>query len=209
MFLREFHKASLQVILNNLVIYNLPTVFWGNFIYLRTAYTMFFGYLWLVYDSNTPTTEDEEREQLAKEISKDWSSGMLNFWEHFFPCWFNWFATMYHEYSWCFLSKCSFWAKHKYIVSHWNGSGSDADTQILLWSQSYCKCLPTPIVLHGLLKLDLNFLIFVMQINYPFEKGPLSPRFRGEHALRRYPTGEERCIACKLCEAVRGFILFG
>ncbi|KAJ4851445.1 hypothetical protein Tsubulata_031893, partial [Turnera subulata] len=39
-------------------------------------------------------------------------------------------------------------------------------------------------------------------INYPFEKGPLSPRFRGEHALRRYPTGEERCIACKLCEAV-------
>ena len=39
-------------------------------------------------------------------------------------------------------------------------------------------------------------------INYPFEKGALSPRFRGEHALRRYPSGEERCIACKLCEAV-------
>ncbi|MAR78869.1 MAG: NADH-quinone oxidoreductase subunit NuoI [Rhodospirillaceae bacterium] len=39
-------------------------------------------------------------------------------------------------------------------------------------------------------------------INYPFEKGHLSPRFRGEHALRRYPNGEERCIACKLCEAV-------
>ena len=39
-------------------------------------------------------------------------------------------------------------------------------------------------------------------INYPFEKGQLSPRFRGEHALRRYPSGEERCIACKLCEAV-------
>ena len=39
-------------------------------------------------------------------------------------------------------------------------------------------------------------------INYPFEKSPLSPRFRGEHALRRYPNGEERCIACKLCEAV-------
>ena len=38
-------------------------------------------------------------------------------------------------------------------------------------------------------------------INYPFEKGPISPRFRGEHALRRYPNGEERCIACKLCEA--------
>src|SRR5277367_2309059 len=37
-------------------------------------------------------------------------------------------------------------------------------------------------------------------INYPFEKNPLSPRFRGEHVLRRYPNGEERCIACKLCE---------
>lgn len=39
-------------------------------------------------------------------------------------------------------------------------------------------------------------------LNYPFEKGVLSARFRGEHALRRYITGEERCIACKLCEAI-------
>ena len=39
-------------------------------------------------------------------------------------------------------------------------------------------------------------------LNYPHEKGPLSPRFRGEHALRRYANGEERCIACKLCEAI-------
>ncbi len=39
-------------------------------------------------------------------------------------------------------------------------------------------------------------------LNYPYEKGPLSPRFRGEHALRRYPNGEERCIACKLCEVI-------
>jgi NADH-quinone oxidoreductase subunit I len=39
-------------------------------------------------------------------------------------------------------------------------------------------------------------------VNYPYEKGPLGPRFRGEHALRRYPNGEERCIACKLCEAI-------
>lgn len=37
---------------------------------------------------------------------------------------------------------------------------------------------------------------------YPWEATPISPRFRGEHALRRYPNGEERCIACKLCEAV-------
>ena len=39
-------------------------------------------------------------------------------------------------------------------------------------------------------------------LNYPFEKGFLSSRFRGEHVLRRYATGEERCIACKLCEAI-------
>ena len=39
-------------------------------------------------------------------------------------------------------------------------------------------------------------------LNYPYEKGFISPRFRGEHALRRYPNGEERCIACKLCEAI-------
>lgn len=47
-----------------------------------------------------------------------------------------------------------------------------------------------------------NFFRPPYTINYPFEKGPLSPRFRGEHALRRYPSGEERCIACKLCEAI-------
>jgi NADH-quinone oxidoreductase subunit I len=41
-----------------------------------------------------------------------------------------------------------------------------------------------------------------MTVNYPFERNPISPRFRGEHALRRYANGEERCIACKLCEAI-------
>ena len=39
-------------------------------------------------------------------------------------------------------------------------------------------------------------------VNYPYERTPTGPRFRGEHALRRYPNGEERCIACKLCEAI-------
>src|ERR1700722_10805612 len=39
-------------------------------------------------------------------------------------------------------------------------------------------------------------------VNYPFEKSSLSSRFRGEHVLRRYTNGEERCIACKLCEVV-------
>lgn len=53
------------------------------------------------------------------------------------------------------------------------------------------------------LSLTLQYMIKKkVTINYPFEKGPISPRFRGEHALRRYANGEERCIACKLCEAV-------
>lgn len=54
----------------------------------------------------------------------------------------------------------------------------------------------------GLMTTLGKFFTEPVTINYPFEKGPLSPRFRGEHALRRYPSGEERCIACKLCEAV-------
>ena len=55
----------------------------------------------------------------------------------------------------------------------------------------------------GALRLALGYFFGrKATINYPYEKGPLSPRFRGEHALRRYPNGEERCIACKLCEAI-------
>jgi NADH-quinone oxidoreductase subunit I len=47
-----------------------------------------------------------------------------------------------------------------------------------------------------------NFFIKKTTIQYPEEETPISPRFRGMLALRRYPNGEERCIACKLCEAV-------
>ena len=57
-------------------------------------------------------------------------------------------------------------------------------------------------LLQGML-LTLRYMFRAkITLNYPYEKGPLSPRFRGEHALRRYPNGEERCIACKLCEAI-------
>ncbi len=53
------------------------------------------------------------------------------------------------------------------------------------------------------LSLTLKYLFKrKVTINYPHEKNPISSRFRGEHALRRYSNGEERCIACKLCEAV-------
>ena len=47
-----------------------------------------------------------------------------------------------------------------------------------------------------------TFFVKKVTVLYPEEKTPQSPRFRGLHALRRYPNGEERCIACKLCEAV-------
>jgi NADH-quinone oxidoreductase subunit I len=55
----------------------------------------------------------------------------------------------------------------------------------------------------GALGLAMKYMVKPkVTVNYPFERNPLSPRFRGEHALRRYPSGEERCIACKLCEAI-------
>ena len=57
-------------------------------------------------------------------------------------------------------------------------------------------------ILQGLALTLKYFFKPKVTLNYPFEKGFLSPRFRGEHALRRYANGEERCIACKLCEAV-------
>ena len=52
------------------------------------------------------------------------------------------------------------------------------------------------------LPFSLIYLVLTASFLFYFEKGPISPRMRGEHALRRYPNGEERCIACKLCEAV-------
>ena len=57
-------------------------------------------------------------------------------------------------------------------------------------------------IIDGLFLTLKYFFKKKVTLNYPFEKGALSPRFRGEHALRRYESGEERCIACKLCEAV-------
>jgi NADH-quinone oxidoreductase subunit I len=55
----------------------------------------------------------------------------------------------------------------------------------------------------GAMWLGLGYLVRPKAtVQYPHERNPQSPRFRGEHALRRYPNGEERCIACKLCEAI-------
>lgn len=67
---------------------------------------------------------------------------------------------------------------------------------------NYLKSLTLWELIKGL-RLTGGYLIArKVTIQYPEEKTPQSPRFRGLHALRRYPNGEERCIACKLCEAV-------
>ncbi len=57
-------------------------------------------------------------------------------------------------------------------------------------------------VLRGVALVTESMFRPTVTVSYPFEKNPISARFRGEHALRRYPSGEERCISCKLCEAV-------
>ncbi|KAL5683984.1 hypothetical protein ACJX0J_010369, partial [Zea mays] len=88
--------------------------------------------------------EEEEKEQLAKDIAKDWN------------------AVFERSINTLFLTE----------------------------------------MVRGLMLTLKYFFERNVTINYPFEKGPLSPRFRGEHALRRYESGEERCIACKLCEAI-------
>src|SRR5580658_2749794 len=64
------------------------------------------------------------------------------------------------------------------------------------------KTLLLPELLKGMTVTWRMFLSAKYTLNYPEEKTPRSPRFRGLHAQRRYPNGEERCIACKLCEAV-------
>ena len=66
----------------------------------------------------------------------------------------------------------------------------------------YLKSLMLLELLKGLSLTMRHMFRHTITINYPDEKTPKSARFRGLHALRRYPNGEERCIACKLCEAV-------
>ncbi len=67
---------------------------------------------------------------------------------------------------------------------------------------SYFKSLTLFELAKGMKLTGRRFFNRKVTIQYPEEKTPQSPRFRGLHALRRYPNGEERCIACKLCEAV-------
>jgi NADH-quinone oxidoreductase subunit I len=68
--------------------------------------------------------------------------------------------------------------------------------------RNYVKSLFLLELMRGLRLTGRYLFARKITVQYPEEKTPISPRFRGLHALRRYPNGEERCIACKLCEAV-------
>ncbi|HHN73768.1 MAG TPA: NADH-quinone oxidoreductase subunit NuoI [Acidobacteria bacterium] len=70
------------------------------------------------------------------------------------------------------------------------------------WIRQYFKTFLLLELLKGLRLTGRYLFSPKITVQYPDEKTPQSPRFRGLHALRRYPNGEERCIACKLCEAV-------
>lgn len=69
-------------------------------------------------------------------------------------------------------------------------------------AKHYLKTFTLWELLKGLRVTGKHFFSKKVTVQYPEEQIPKSPRFRGMHALRRYPNGEERCIACKLCEAV-------
>ena len=88
--------------------------------------------------------------------------------------------------------------KYKYVTGHPDDLPTDWKSTMDRNAQTF---LLTELI-SGLMIVIGSMFKEPVTINYPFEKGPLSPRFRGEHALRRYPNGEERCIACKLCEAI-------
>src|ERR1700760_4336693 len=69
-------------------------------------------------------------------------------------------------------------------------------------ANSFVKTFMLWELLKGMMVTRRTFFARKYTLNYPEEKTPQSPRFRGLHAQRRYANGEERCIACKLCEAV-------
>lgn len=73
---------------------------------------------------------------------------------------------------------------------------------MLQTARNYLQSLFLWELLKGLRVTGIHLFKRKITVQYPEEKTPQSPRFRGLHALRRYPNGEERCIACKLCEAV-------
>ncbi|WZZ05643.1 hypothetical protein YC2023_091564 [Brassica napus] len=108
------------------------------------------------------------------------------------------------------LQGCHLYGLQSRAISYGSKKDDEEEEQLAKeiskdWNTVFERSINTLFLTEMVRGLSLTLKYFFdpkVTINYPFEKGPLSPRFRGEHALRRYPTGEERCIACKLCEAV-------
>ncbi|KAK1398748.1 NADH-quinone oxidoreductase, chain I [Heracleum sosnowskyi] len=101
---------------------------------------------------------------------------------------------------------CSFSTKQSFSIDKDDEEREKLSREIAKdWSTVFERRINTLFLTELVRGLSLTLKYFFekkVTINYPFEKGPLSPRFRGKHALRCYPTGEERCIASKLCEAI-------
>ena len=96
----------------------------------------------------------------------------------------------------CFLVNVDWWANENGVVA----MVASKKLTNRLWR--ILKSFFLLELVRGLLLTGRNFFARKITVQFPEEKTPQGPRFRGLHALRRYPNGEERCIACKLCEAV-------
>ena len=92
--------------------------------------------------------------------------------------------------------------KSETVNASTGGNVKGAASRMLAKALSMLRSLLLLELLRGLYLTGRKFFAPKITVRYPEEKTPMSPRFRGLHALRRYPNGEERCIACKLCEAV-------
>ena len=109
----------------------------------------------------------------------------------------------------------SFRQEYEHVILVWAFPRHGSDIEIFLWQESNCKLIIYVLVYFFVLVLELclwrkSFAILLMQINYPFEKGPLSPRFRGEHALRRYPRVRNAALPANYVKRlVHSIVLIG
>ena len=99
-----------------------------------------------------------------------------------------------------YLSMLAYILFHKFFTTIYNYNNKNFFMKNSLFNN--IKILFLTELFRGMFVTLQYFFRRKVTLNYPFEKGSLSPRFRGEHVLRRYSSGEERCIACKLCEAI-------
>ena len=118
----------------------------------------------------------------------------------------NQYSTIFCEKFWYFWMIVVFERSINTLFSHWNGSGLMLTLIYFFEPKVTESVLLHPMHILDCVSYDISFFLFVIHVNYPFEKGPLNPWFHGEHVLRQYPIGEERSLACKFCKAVRVLI---